>query len=230
MKNPGICRMRRWLNHNGGRLIVTAMLLFFCTCGIAAASESATAEGGTHGEAVAEHGEAAASHGEGSHGSAAVKGWADTDTYRVFNFAVLAIALFMVLRKPASNALNGRIERIKEQLSDLESKKVKAETELAEYNRKLAELDEEVKKIVAAYEEQGEEARERILREAEAAAEKLKEQARKNIDYEFNQAKLKLQADILEKAMVKAEDILKAKITHEDQNRLVDEYLEKVVA
>ena len=85
------------------------------------ASESATAEGGTHGEAVAEHGEAAASHGEGSHGSAAVKGWADTDTYRVFNFAVLAIALFMVLRKPASNALNGRIERIKEQLSDLES-------------------------------------------------------------------------------------------------------------
>jgi phenylacetate-coenzyme A ligase PaaK-like adenylate-forming protein len=40
---------------------------------------------------------------------------------------------------------------------------------------------------------QGEDAKVRILKEAEAAAEKLKEQASKNIEHEFLQAKAELQ-------------------------------------
>jgi F-type H+-transporting ATPase subunit b len=68
------------------------------------------------------------------------------------------------------------------------------------------------------------------LKAAEASADKLEEQAKRNIEHEFQQAKTKLQAEILGKALVEAEAILKAKITDDDQNRLVDEYLEKVVA
>ncbi len=37
-------------------------------------------------------------------------------------------------------------------------------------------------------------------------------------------------APILEKALLKAEEIIQERITDEDQDRLVDEYLEKVVA
>jgi F-type H+-transporting ATPase subunit b len=43
-------------------------------------------------------------------------------------------------------------------------------------------------------------------------------------------AKQRLQQDIFEKAMTKAEEIIKKNITADDQNRLVDEYLDKVVA
>jgi len=39
-----------------------------------------------------------------------------TDTFRVMNFTVLAVALFFVLRKPLSQALNGRIKGIKDEL------------------------------------------------------------------------------------------------------------------
>ena len=60
--------------------------------------------------------------------------------------------------------------------------------------------------------------------------EKLEEQARRNIEHEFKQAKIKLQQDILEKALVNAETLIKNKITSQDQDKLVDEYLEKVVA
>jgi F-type H+-transporting ATPase subunit b len=77
---------------------------------------------------------------------------------------------------------------------------------------------------------QGEDAKVRILKEAEAAAEKLKEQASKNIEHEFLQAKAELKAEIVEKALAKAEAIIKEKINSEDQDKLVDEYLEKVVA
>jgi F-type H+-transporting ATPase subunit b len=204
MKKPGVCLMRRFFKCREVVFFAFAVLLFFCVGGIAIAS------GGGH--------------------EAASKGWVSTDTYRVMNFAVLAIALFFILRKPLSQALNSRIDGIRDQLKDLEMKKNAAEKKLAEYNEKLSHLDQEAEKIVAEYVRQGDEARARILKEAESAAEKLEAQAMRTIEHEFEQAKLQLHEEIMEKALVKAENILKAQITGDDQDRLVDEYLEKVVA
>ena len=184
------------------------------------------ASGGGHGDKADTHGEGA--HGE-AHGDAHGGGWHKEDTYRVMNFTVLFVGLFLLLRKPLSKALNSRIEGIKTQLEELEAKKKAAEDELAGYNEKLAMLDKEAEKIVAEYIQQGEDARERILKEAESAAEKLEAQAQKNIEHEIAKAKQELQQDVIAKALVKAEDLIKSQITADDQNRLVDEYLEKVV-
>jgi len=158
------------------------------------------------------------------------KGWAATDWFRVMNFTVLAIALVFVLRKPLSQALGARITGIKDQLEDLEARKAEAEKQLAEYNEKLSRLEKESEKIVEDYIKQGQEAKARILKEAESAAEKLRNQARRNIEHEFKQAKFKLQVEIFETSLSKAEEILKGKISGEDQDRLVDEYLKKVEA
>ncbi len=167
---------------------------------------------------------------EGGHGEThGAKGWVATDTYRVMNFAVLAIALFFVLRKPISQALSGRIQGIQDQLDDLEARKKKAEAELAEYNEKLSMLDREAERIIAGYISQGKEARARIIKEAEAAAHKIEDQARRNIEYEFKQAREKLQTDVLEKALVKAESLIKENFTTDDQDRLVNDYISKVV-
>ena len=166
----------------------------------------------------------------GGHGEAAHKGWVSTDTYRVMNFAVLFIGLFLILKKPVAQALGGRIQGIKEQLEELEEKKKAAEAQLAEYDTKMAALDKEAEALLAEYVKQGEDAKARILKEAEAAAEKLKEQASKNIEHEFQQAKADLKAEIVEKALAKAEAIIKEQINSDDQDKLVDEYLEKVVA
>ena len=158
------------------------------------------------------------------------KGWTTTDWFRLMNFAVLAIALVFLLRKPLSQALGARIKGIKDQLEELEARKTEAEKQLAEYNEKLSRLEKESDKIVEDYIKQGNEAKARILREAQAAADKLQSQARRNIEYEFKQAKLKLQEEIFETSLSKAEEILKDKISDEDQDRLVDEYLRKVEA
>lgn len=163
-------------------------------------------------------------------GEGGTKGWVSTDTFRVMNFVVLVVALGFVLRKPLSQALSSRIKVIKAQLDDLEAQKAEAEKQLAEYNDKLAQLEKEAEKIVDDYVRQGNEAKARILKEAEASAEKLQVQARRNIEHEFGQAKLELQKEIFEKSLVKAEDIIRNKFTGEDQDRIVDEYLTKVVA
>ena len=165
-----------------------------------------------------------------SGGDSGSKGWISTDTFRVMNFTVLVIALVFILRKPLSQALGARIKGIKEQLEDLEASKAEAEKKLAEYNEKLAQLEKEAEKIVEGYIQQGNEAKARILKEAETAAEKLKVQARRNIEHEFEQAKSKLQKEIFETSLAKAEEIIKGKFSDEDQDRIVDEYLKKVVA
>ncbi len=197
---------------------IMAVLLLCSAGGVMASS------GGGHDEVPAAHGEAAAeSHGGGSH-------WQATDTYKVMNFAVLAGVLFFLLRKPVSQALNARIKGIKEQLEELEAKKKAAEDELAKYNEKLATLEGEAETIVAEYIRQGEDAKARILAEAEKTAEKLEVQAKKNIEHEFKQAKADIQAEMIDKALLKAEEIIKSKISDDDQVSLVDEYLDKVVA
>ena len=212
MKIPGRCGKRELRSMCAMLMVVAAVML----AGMIPACWAS--DGGAHG------GEAGGEHG------AVSKPWQVTDTAKVLNFAVLAIGLFLVLRKPVSQALNNRIKGIKEELEDLENRKAQVEKQLADYNAKLATLDNEAEKVVAEYIRQGEEARARILKEAETAADKLKEQAQKNIQHEFAQAKQTLQAEIVERALARAEGIIKEKISAEDQDRLVDEYLEKVVA
>ena len=164
-----------------------------------------------------------------SGGDSGSKGWQNTDWFRVMNFVVLAGVLFFILRKPVSQALSSRIKGIKEQLESLEVQKVEAEKQLAQYNEKLSQLENEAEKIVADYVKQGNEAKAKILQEAERTAEKLQVQAKRNIEHEFAKAKQKLQQEIVESSLQKAEESLKKKITAQDQDKLVDEYLDKVV-
>ncbi len=194
--------MKRWV------VLFTAVILIFF---------SGTAMGATEGHgSEAEH--------------APVKGWVATDTYKVINFAVLLAILIYLLRKPVTKALRDRIQGIKDQLEDPEARKKEAEKELAAYNRKFQQLEQEAEKIVDQYIQQGQEAKARILEEAQSAAVKLEEQARRNIDHEFKKAREQLQSEVMEKALVKAEEVIKSRISDKDQDRLVDEYLEKVVA
>ena len=163
-------------------------------------------------------------------GEGGSKGWQSADWARVLNFAVLAVLLFVLLRKPLPKLLNARIEGIKEQLAELEAKKAEAEQKLAGYNEKLSALEEEADKIVQEYVKQGNEAKARILEEAKASAKKLQQQASRTIENEFERAKSKLQAEVLEKSLKKAEEIIASRITESDQSQLIDEYLEKVVS
>jgi len=213
MKIPGRCGKRK-LGPIWALVMVIAVTML-----IGMAPAWGSSGGGEHG----------GGEGGGEH-AAASKPWQVTDTAKVLNFAVLAVGLFLLLRKPASQALGARIKGIKEELEDLENRKAQVEKQLADYDSKLATLDKEAEQVIAEYIRQGEEAKARILKAAETAAEKLKEQAQKNIQNEFNQAKQSLQAEIVEKALAKAEELIKERISVEDQDRIVDEYLDKVVA
>lgn len=165
---------------------------------------------------------------EGGHGDEG-KGKGMDLLWRTMNFVVLAGALVFLLRKPIANGLSSRRQGIKDELDDLEVQKQEAERRLAEYKEKLSLLDKEVEKIVAEYIREGEAAKAKIIEEAQALAEKLQEQAKKNIEHEFDKAKQQLKAEMAGQAVAMAEQLIKEHINEEDQERIVDEYLTKVV-
>jgi len=155
--------------------------------------------------------------------------WLKIDTWKVLNFGVLALAGFFIAKKPVAKFLSSRTRDIEEELNQLEQKKAGARQKLAEYEDRFKNIDQESKQIVEEYIKQGEEAKKRIISEAGAQAAKLEDMAKRNIQQEFKAARVKLQQEIVERAMEQAEAFIKESISSEDQDQLVDQYLKKVV-
>jgi F-type H+-transporting ATPase subunit b len=166
---------------------------------------------------------------DGGHGGVH-NAWLTIDTWKVLNFAILAVVGFFLAKKPVAQFFSSRAKSIEDEINELEQKKEDAQKKLAEYQTKFKNLDQESKQIVEDYIKQGEEAKKRIITQAGEQAEKLEDMAKRNIQQEFKSAKAKLQQEIVEKALEKAEEIIKASISSDDQDKLVDEYLRKVVA
>lgn len=184
---------------------------------------TAHAEEGGHAEATAEgHGEA------GDHGGVSSEKLWDF-IYRVMNFGVLALILYFVLRKPAGGFFKGRRETIEQTLNDFEKKKAETEARFKELESKLSNLEGEREAIMADYLKEGEEEKAKIIQGAHEMAARIKAQAEATINQEIKSAKADLMREIAELSASMAEDLIKKNITEQDQQRLVEEYLEKVV-
>ncbi len=163
-----------------------------------------------------------ASGGEGGHFN-----WEEL-IYRAINFGILLAAIIVILRKPLSSALKGRVDGIKEELADLEAKREEARREYAIIEKRLADAMGEREAILAEFRQQGEREYEKILDNAKLLAERIKSQAQFTIEQETTLAKAELRKEVAELSASVAEDLLKQNINAEDQARLVGEYLTKV--
>jgi F-type H+-transporting ATPase subunit b len=148
--------------------------------------------------------------------------------WRVLNFAVLLIVLIKVLSKPIANGLRARQQSIKEQFTDLEERKAEADKAYQTYEEKLAAIDQEVSDIIQSAIAQGESEKERIITEANRAAEDIKRQAEMAIQHELAEAKLKLREEVANQAVVMAEELIRKNLQEADQQKLIEDYLAKV--
>ena len=70
----------------------------------------------------------------------------------------------------------------------------------------------------------------RILAEAEQMAEDIRHQAQAAVQGEIESAKRRLREDIAEAAAKMAEELLRNNLSEADQNRIAEQYLERVGA
>lgn len=150
--------------------------------------------------------------------------------WRVLDFALLAAILWWAIKKAnVKGALADRRDGIEKALTEAVRAKEAAEAKMAEYADKLARANKEIEEIQAAMKRDSEAERERIIAEAKVAAVKIREQAAQAAEQEVLKARMELRQEAGRLAVQLAEQTLKEKIEKNDQDRLVGEYLAKVV-
>ncbi len=181
-------------------------------------------------EVAAVHGEAAnTGHGAATYNSLSPEKLKDL-AFRVMNFLVLLIILVKFGAKPIANSLGARRRQIKEEIEELELKKVDAETAYKEFSEKLESVEKDVDSIVEKAVAQAELEKIRIIEAAEKSAADIKRSAELAIANEVTAAKRSLKVEVVEQASLMAEELIVKNLTADDQDKIVEDYLDKVGA
>ncbi|NDY58009.1 ATP synthase F0 subunit B [Desulfovibrio sulfodismutans] len=149
--------------------------------------------------------------------------------FRVINFVLVVGVIWKLAGKKMGDFFRGRRVQIENQLSDLETRKVEAEKRLKTIEASIANLEAEKRQIVDEYRKQGEALRDSIVAAAEEKAVAIKAQAAVTAEQETKLAVERLRAEMADMVVDAARGMLAGKLSEKDQDKLVDEYLTKVV-
>ncbi len=150
--------------------------------------------------------------------------------FRILNFAVLVFILVKFGAKPIASGLAGRQQKIKDDIEDLEARKVEAEKTYRDFEAKLAGMEQEIDTIVDKAIAQAEIEKAKIIEKAEQAAKDIKRQAEMSVQNEIMIGRRQLKNDIADQAAAMAEQLIVKNLTSEDQVKIIEDYLDKVGA
>ena len=215
----------------GKHVRLTLLLAFLFLIGLAGSPQAFAAEDAAHGDAAVEgQGLEAEPHGAAAHGDGHDDSGAMLDLLaRFINFALLVIILAVVLKK--SNALgffSDRVEEIKKRMERLQQEKDEAESKYREVQQKLADFESEKADILAEARKDGETEKAKIISEAERRVAQMLEQVESTVKQEVEDAKGRLREEVAELAAEKAREIISKELGDDDQDRLVNEFIERV--
>ena len=148
---------------------------------------------------------------------------------RVVNFVLVFGVIAKLAGKKIAGFFRGRVTQIENQMADLDGRKADATKRLAEIEASIGNLAAEKKRIEDEYRRQGEAVRDSIIAAAEAKAVQIREQAASAAAAEARAAVEKIRAEVADAVVEAAKAKLQKQLTAKDQERLVDEYLTKVV-
>lgn len=170
----------------------------------------------------------ASEHAGGAEGGLIPPAWMDF-IWRCINFVIFAGIIYYLVGGRTKEFLGGRRQQIRSELSDLESRKVEAEKRLQEVENSISNIEQERQEILEQAKEQGEAIRKSIITKAEESAERIKKQAEIKSSQEMQQVMESLRAEMADKIIDSAEKIIKSRLSKKEQERLIENYLTKVV-
>lgn len=169
---------------------------------------------------------ARAERGEKAHGEPLVP--TTPYLYLLVNFAILAFIYYRAGKKPIADGLKDRHDTIAKDLIEAAKIKEEAEARLADYTKRLEQLEGELQRIKGEIIATGEADKERMVKEAEEKAERMRKDAQFLLDQEMKQLRLDMIAFTADAAVAAAETVLKSRVTSQDHDRLADDYLKQV--
>ena len=149
--------------------------------------------------------------------------------YRILNFTLLVIILVVIVKKTSMLRFFGeRKDEIKKKLEDLMAERQVAENRSRELETKLREFEIQKKEILEQFRAEGAAEKARIISEARERAAQLISQVDRTIEREIQGATERLKREVVEMAALRAEEIISKGIKDNDQDHLVDEFIQSV--
>lgn len=173
---------------------------------------------------------AAAASGGDHHGPLSFEGLLHSVDFwgAVVNSTLLFAILYFATRKKIAKALEERRASVLDQLEEAKRLREAAEARHKEYETRLAQLDAELAALRASIVHSGEAERDRLVKEAEAKAARMREDATRLIENRLKQLEKDLHREVVVAAISAAQKELERKTTAEDQTRIATEYLKTV--
>jgi F-type H+-transporting ATPase subunit b len=152
----------------------------------------------------------------------------DSLIYPWINFAMLIAVLVYFARKPIQTYFGDRRSAIRKDLDDAAAMKRRAEEHYAQWNRRIVDLDRELAEIRTAAQQRADAERANLIAEARAAAERIRSDAANAVEHELRRARSRLREEASALAVELASGILREKVTAQDRDRLIDEFIERI--
>lgn len=157
-------------------------------------------------------------------GSESLLSW----VFKLVNFGILVAVLVKFAGKPLKNYVISRHKAVKDRVDEAARKLEEAETLRKEYEEKLEGLDAEIAEFRKTMIEQAEREKTRILKEAEALAARIKQQAVLTYEQESRESLTRIRSEIARLTVERAEAIVRERMTKEDHNLMVEDFIEKL--
>lgn len=144
---------------------------------------------------------------------------------QLLNGIILAVALTFILYKPVKEFMRKRTDRIQSKMDDADATMAKANELIAEYNKKLQEIDKERIEILEAARLKAANESKIILEEAKQKALEIKKRSLDSVSQDKKRLKEETRLYIIEIASLMAGKYIAQKIDNETQDKLFEEAL-----
>jgi F-type H+-transporting ATPase subunit b len=142
------------------------------------------------------------------------------------NFAIFSGVLYKYTREPIKRFLNQQKQDVASQIEEIEAEKKRVVGEIESANVKAAENKRRVEKMKTRLIAQGEQRKQQIVEQAQQQSAVMMEQARKKMETRILQAKSNLKMELADMAFEQAVQRLPQIITADDNQRLLDIYMQ----
>jgi len=147
---------------------------------------------------------------------------------RLVNFGIIAFVVVYFMKKPARDFFANRTAEIAKAILESREAREQAVAALAEMERKMKALEAETALLIADAGTRGEKDKQALLEEGKKVAQDVQVQVKQGIEIEVQKAKTVLAAEAALLSLDLAEGAIKGKITAQDHERIVKEYITKV--
>jgi F-type H+-transporting ATPase subunit b len=151
-----------------------------------------------------------------------------TILFQIFNFLVLAVALYFLLFRSVVRTVQNRAKKKDQLLQDIEKTKAESEKVLADYQQQLTDIHKEVDEIIQKAELTIEEERKQATSEIEVEANRILGEAQAEVE---NREKISLEQfydQVVDQIMAVSQTVISKTVSVDVHNQLIQKMADEI--